>query len=113
MELLHVADSVAREKNIDQDVVLVAMEEAIQKAGRSKYGYDQDIRAHIDRKIGVIKLERFRLVVKEINEEESEAAQILFSEAKKLTKTSKLAPTLWTSCRQLISAVSPHKQPSK
>lgn len=86
MELLHVADSVAREKNIDQDVVLVAMEEAIQKAGRSKYGYDQDIRANIDRKTGVIKLQRFRLVVEQIDEEESEAAQILLSDAKKIDK---------------------------
>jgi hypothetical protein len=46
MELLQVADAVAREKNIDRDIVIEAMEEAIQKAGRSKYGHDHDIRAH-------------------------------------------------------------------
>ena len=38
MELLQIADAVAREKNIDRDEVLEAMEQAIQKAGRSKYG---------------------------------------------------------------------------
>ena len=45
MELLQVADAVAREKNIDRDEVLEAMEQAIQKAGRSKYGHEHDIRA--------------------------------------------------------------------
>ena len=50
MELLQVADAVAREKSIDRDEVLIAMEQAIQKAGRSKYGHEHDIRANIDRK---------------------------------------------------------------
>ena len=45
MELLQVADAVAREKSIDRDEVLEAMEQAIQKAGRSKYGHEHDIRA--------------------------------------------------------------------
>lgn len=63
MELLQVADNVAREKNIDREIVVSAMEEAIQKAGRSKYGHDHDIRAHIDRKTGVIELKRYREVV--------------------------------------------------
>lgn len=63
MELLQVADAVAREKNIDRNIVLEAMEEAIQKAGRSKYGYDHDIRANIDRKSGDITLKRYRTVV--------------------------------------------------
>src|SRR5438128_78710 len=52
MELLQVADAVAREKNIEKDHVLDAMEQAIQKAGRSKYGHEHDIRARIDRKSG-------------------------------------------------------------
>ena len=60
LELLQVADAVAREKSIDRDEVLEAMEQAIQKAGRSKYGHEHDIRAHIDRKTGEIKLQRFR-----------------------------------------------------
>jgi transcription termination/antitermination protein NusA len=44
-ELLVVAETVAREKSIEKDQVLEAMEQAIQKAGRSKYGYEHDIRA--------------------------------------------------------------------
>ena len=81
MELLQVADAVAREKNIDRDIVLSAMEEAIQKAGRSKYGYDHDIRAIIDRKSGNIELKRYREVVEEI---EDEAKQLTLKEAQRI-----------------------------
>ena len=71
-ELLQVADAVARDKGIDRDEVLEAMEQAIQKAGRSKYGHEHDIRAHIDRKTGEINLARYIEVVEEI---ENEATQ--------------------------------------
>jgi N utilization substance protein A len=74
MELLQVADAVAREKSIDRDEVLIAMEQAIQKAGRSKYGHEHDIRAAIDRKTGEIKLTRVQEVVGEVVE--NEATQI-------------------------------------
>lgn len=69
MELLHVAEAVAREKNIERDEVLEAMEQAIQKAGRAKYGYEHDIRATIDRKTGESKLQRYLLVVETIEDE--------------------------------------------
>lgn len=87
-ELLQVADAVAREKNIDKDVVIVAMEEAIQKAGRSKYGYDHDIRAKIDRRTGMIELFRYREVVEAFDPEnpEAETKQILLKDAKKIQK---------------------------
>ncbi len=83
MELLQVADSLAREKNIDRDVVIQAMEEAIQKAGRTKYGYDHDIRANIDRKSGELTLKRYREVCEE-EEIENEAAQIPLAAAKRI-----------------------------
>ena len=46
-EILMVADAVAREKNIDREDVFDAMEQAIQKAGRSKYGFEHDIHTAI------------------------------------------------------------------
>ncbi len=52
------------------------MEEAIQKAGRSKYGHDHDIRALIDRKTGDIELKRYREVVENGAEIENELAQM-------------------------------------
>jgi N utilization substance protein A len=80
-ELLQVADTVARDKGIDRDEVLQAMEQAIQKAGRSKYGQEYDIRAEIDRKSGEIRLMRFREVADPV---ENEATQIPLGEAKRL-----------------------------
>ena len=77
-ELLLVAETVAREKSIEKDEVLEAMEEAIQKAGRSTYGYEHDIRAKIDRKTGEITLMRYREVVEEI---ENPTTQLTLAEA--------------------------------
>src|SRR6266700_574573 len=80
-ELLQVADTVARDKGIDRDEVLEAMEQAIQKAGRSKYGQEYDIRAEIDRRTGEIRLLRFREVADTI---ENEATQIALEAAQRL-----------------------------
>jgi len=80
MELLHVADAVAREKGIERDEVLVAMEQAIQKAGRSKYGHEHDIRATIDRRSGNIALQRFLEVADPV---ENEFTQITVKAARK------------------------------
>ena len=80
-ELLQVADTVARDKGIDRDEVLEAMEQAIQKAGRSKYGQEYDIRAEIDRKTGEIRLMRFREVADPV---ENEATQIPLAEARRI-----------------------------
>src|ERR687884_364607 len=79
-ELLQAADTAARDKGIDRDEVLQAMEQAIQKAGRSKYGQEYDIRAEIDRKTGEIRLMRFREVADPI---ENEATQIPLAQAKR------------------------------
>ena len=82
MELLQIADSVAREKNIDRDIVIEAMEDAIQKAGRTKYGHDHDIRAYIDRKNGNLQLIRYREVCDEVDIV-NEMAQITPEQAQK------------------------------
>ncbi|MBB5374200.1 transcription termination factor NusA [Acidocella aromatica] len=71
-ELLLVADAVAREKQIDRDEVLEAMEQAIQKAGRAKYGHEKDIRAVIDRKTGDVRLSRWTEVVDTVENEETQ-----------------------------------------
>ena len=65
-ELLQVAESVAREKGIERETVLEAMEQAIQHAGKRKYGQEHDIRAEIDRTTGEIRLMRFLEVVDEV-----------------------------------------------
>jgi N utilization substance protein A len=71
-ELLLVAEAVAREKSIDREEVLEAMEQAIQKAGRAKYGHEKDIRASIDRKTGDVRLSRWTEVVETVENEETQ-----------------------------------------
>jgi len=87
-EIVQIADAVSREKGIPKDAVLEAMENAIQVAGRRKYGHEHDIRAEIDRKSGEIKLFRVITVVEGPIEEENKAKQLLLADAKK--KDSKL-----------------------
>ncbi len=80
-EILMVADAVAREKNIDREDVFEAMEQAIQKAGRSKYGFEHDIRVNINRKTGAITLARYRAVVDVI---ENETTELSLKEAQRI-----------------------------
>ncbi|MBN9026185.1 MAG: transcription termination/antitermination protein NusA, partial [Rhizobiales bacterium] len=63
LELLQIADAVAREKVIDRQIVIAAMEDAIQKAARSRYGSETDVRAEINPKTGEIRLQRLLQVV--------------------------------------------------
>ena len=62
-ELLQIAESVAREKSIDQNIVIKAMEQAIQSAAKRKYGQELNIRAGINRKSGEIEIARVLEVV--------------------------------------------------
>ena len=80
-ELLQVAEAVARDKGIEAEEVLEAMEQAIQKAARSKYGHENDVRAAIDRSSGEIHLARYLEVADPV---ENDATQIQISEAKRL-----------------------------
>jgi N utilization substance protein A len=82
-ELLQVADAVAREKMIEREEVLEAMEQAMSKAGRAKYGQEKDIRATIDRRNGEVRLSRWTEVVDQ-EPVENEATQIPVRIAQKI-----------------------------
>ncbi len=79
LELLQIADAVAREKTIDRRIVITAMEDAIQKAAKSRYGVETDVRAEIDEKTGDIRLQRLMEVVELVEEP---AAQISVEDAR-------------------------------
>ena len=66
LELLQIAESVAREKLIEPDLVIQAMEESMARAAKSRYGAELDIRAYIDRKTGDLTMQRIRTVVEEV-----------------------------------------------
>lgn len=79
LELLQIADAVAREKLIDRELVIEAMEDSMGKAARSKYGADYDIRAFIDRKTGETTMHRAMEVVDEV---ENHFTEIQLEEAR-------------------------------
>jgi len=91
VEILQVADTVAREKGIDREEVIVAMEQAIQKAARARYGHENDVRAEIDRKSGDIKFARYRQVADPV---ENEATQITLDQALKIKPDAKVGDFL-------------------
>jgi N utilization substance protein A len=76
LELLQIADAVAREKTIDRGIVIAAMEDAIQKAARSRYGTETEVRAEINPKTGEIRLQRLLQVVDKVENISTEIAII-------------------------------------
>jgi len=92
-ELLQIADAVAREKSIDKEIVIEAIEEAIQKAARSRYGAEHDIRVTIDPKTGETTILRVVTVVADDMEEINEYAHKRLSEAVRDDKDAVLGTT--------------------
>ncbi len=80
LELLQIADAVAREKSIDRGIVIAAMEDAIQKAARSRYGSETEVRAEINPKTGEMRLSRLLLVVEQV---ENDAIHISIEDARR------------------------------
>jgi N utilization substance protein A len=74
LELLQIADAVAREKVIDREIVLAAMADAIQKAARSRYGTESNIQADINPKTGEIRLQRLLEVVEKVEDYSTQIA---------------------------------------
>ena len=88
LELLQIARAVAAEKSIDESIVIEAIEEAIQKAARSRYGAENDIRAKIDPKTGELSLTRNMTVVEEV---ENESQELTLADAQKIDKTAEIS----------------------
>ena len=93
-DMLQVAETVARDKNIEKSTVFEAMEEALKKVAKSKYGQAKDIRVSIDRDTGNISLNSYKTVVDKINKEEEEENQITFVQAKKINPNIKLGENI-------------------
>ena len=80
LELLQIADAVAREKSIDRGIVIASMEDAIARAARSRYGSETEVRAEINQKTGELRFSRHLLVVDQV---ENDSTQISLEEARR------------------------------
>jgi len=92
LELLQIADAVAREKNIEKEIVIEAIEEAIQKGAKSRYGAHHDIRAKIEPKTGELALTRHVTIVADDWQPEDELEEFNDSAMVRLTDASKRDP---------------------
>ena len=92
LELLQIANAVAQEKNIDREIVIEALEEAIQKGAKSRYGAHHDIRAKIDPKTGELALTRHVTIVEDDWTPEDELEEFNDSAMVRLTDASKRDP---------------------
>ncbi len=95
LELLHIAESMAREKGIEPELVFSAMADAIQKAAKARYGAENDIRAEIDTKTGDTILKRFMEVVEDV---ENDNTQLTLDEARKIKQDAEIGEFL---CEEL------------
>lgn len=80
LELLQIADAVAREKNIDRQIVIAAMEDSMTKAARARYGAETELKTEINPKTGEVRLSRLMLVVDAV---EAPAREISLADARK------------------------------
>ncbi|MCJ8309053.1 MAG: transcription termination/antitermination protein NusA [Rhizobiaceae bacterium] len=87
LELMQIADAVAREKSIDKKIVIDAMADSIEKAAKSRYGLETNIRADINEKTGEIKLQRLLEVVEVVEDYET---QIDLAGAKKKNEAAQI-----------------------
>ena len=95
LELLQTAEAVAREKMIDPDLVIEAMEDSLARAAKSRYGAEMDIRVVIDRKTGNATFTRVRTVVPE-EELENYQAQFTAEQARPYFEAQKNPGNFWT-----------------
>src|SRR5919206_330337 len=93
LELLQIADAVAREKVIDRSIVVAAMEDAIAKAARSRYGAETDIHAEIHPKTGELRLARHLLVVED-GQVENDSREIPISDARRRNPAAEVGDTI-------------------
>ena len=110
LELLQTAEAVAREKMIEPELVIEAMEDSLARAAKSRYGADMDIRVRIDRKNGNATFTRARTVVED-DAVENYQAQFTAAEARPYFEAPKGGRTIWMREGQRIEDFAGSPQP--
>lgn len=80
-DLNRVIEQVGKDKGIDKEVIIEAIEAAMLTASRKKFGTRKDIEAQFNPEVGEVELFQFQTVVEEVNDPDNE---ISLEEAKEL-----------------------------
>ena len=102
LELLQIADAVAREKSIDRGIVIAAMEDAIARAARSRYGSETEVRAEINSKTGELRLSRLLLVAETVD---NDAIQISLEDARRRNPAAQVESLFFGSRRECMQRI--------
>ena len=94
-ELLQIAEAVARDKSIEQNLVIEAMEQAIESAAKKKYGQELEVKAVIDKSSGEIKISRVLEVVDSV---ENATLQITLDQGKLIEENAKVGDLIYDPC---------------
>ena len=108
LELLQIADAVAREKSIDKGIVIASMEDALQKAARLRYGQETEVRAEINQKTGEVRFSRLLNVVELVDNDATHSS--MRASAIRRPRSATGSPRR---CRPSTSAASPRNRPSR
>jgi len=106
-ELLKIADAVARDKSIDKQVVLGAMEEAMQRAAKARYGAENEIRVEIDPKTGETHVSRYLHVVELVENDKIEISSMMPRPVTRPRRSAISSP------RPAAGRVHPHRRPGR
>ena len=90
-ELINVIEQIGREKGIDKEILFEALESALLSASRKTLGPADNVRMHIDRKSGDLRVYCRKKVVEEVTDDKLE---ISLADAKALNKEAELGDEL-------------------
>ena len=71
-DLRRIIDQISRDKGIDRNLLIEALEEAVLSAARKRYGHRRDLEAQYNDELGEVELFQFRKVVEEVEDEQTE-----------------------------------------
>src|SRR6184192_2640737 len=90
-ELINVIEQIGREKGIDKEILFEALESALLSASRKSLGPADNVRMHIDRRSGDLRVYCRKKVVEEVTDDRLE---ISLADAKALNKEAELGDEL-------------------
>jgi N utilization substance protein A len=90
-DLKTMIEQVSREKSVEPEVLIKALEEAVKAAARKKYGQDYDLEVNYNSEIGEIEVFEFKEVVEVVT---NEHIQVSLKEAQDLDPDSELGDSL-------------------